>query len=108
MSSSSSSEPQVPSPMYAALSQLYANIQRDESSMAQALQDACQRMASRQVWIGPVADSWDAELTSRSADLAKNVRATVEAVHSALAGTPPKCTPGEAQLYGRMLGGWLQ
>lgn len=97
----------VPSPMHAALSELYSSIQQDQATMANALKDACQRMAGADVWIGYAADSWNSELTGRSADLAGNVNGTVAEIQQQLAATPSTCTPEQARFENMILGGRL-
>lgn len=97
----------VPSPMYQALSALYASIQKDQAAMANALKDACQRMASGDAWVGDVADSWNSDLAGRSNDLIANVNATVADVASTLASCSPTCSPQQANLERRALAGRL-
>jgi uncharacterized protein YukE len=98
----------VPSPMHQALSELYSSIQKDQPTMANALKDTCQRMAGGDVWIGYAADSWDSELTGRSADLMSNINATVADIQQQLAATPATCTPEEARFENMIISGRLQ
>lgn len=98
----------VPSPLHAALSELYNSIQGDQSAMANALKDTCTRMAGSDVWIGYAADAWNSELTGRAKDLSGNINATVAEIGRQLAATPATCTPEEARLENMILSGRLQ
>ena len=102
---SSTSPSQVPSPMHQALSELYASIQKDQPTMANALKGSCQQMGSGTVWIGSAADGWNSQLTGYSGNLASSINAAVAEVASALAATPATCTPKEAQVEDWILSG---
>ena len=107
MSTPPAPQPQVTNPMHTMLTTLYASIQRDEPTMANALQNACQQMGSGTVWFGSAADGWTAQLTGYSGDLANCIRTAVDEVASALASTPATCTPGEAKAMEMILSGRL-
>ena len=92
------SEPQVPNPFHAALSALYASIQRDQA-MGNALKSTCQQMGGSQAWFGSAADAWSAQLNGYSGDLASGVQAAVDAVGKMLAQTPATCTAGQAKAW---------
>lgn len=94
--------------MYAALSSLYASIQKDQPTMANALKGSCQQMGGGDLWVGPTADGWDSQLTGHSGDLARNVNAAVAEVASALASTPATCTAAEAKVEDMILSGRFQ
>lgn len=98
-------QPQVPSPMHAALSELYASIQKDEPAMANALKNTCQQMGGTSVWYGSAASSWASQLDGYSGDLGCSVGAAVDAVASALASTPPTCTEAQARIENLILSG---
>lgn len=102
-------QPQVPSPMHAALSALYASIQKDEPAMANALKNACQQMAGGggSVWYGSAASAWASQLDGYSGDLSSSVSAAVAEVASALASTPATCTAAQARTEGMILSGRL-
>jgi hypothetical protein len=100
-------QPQVPSPMHAALSELYASIQKDEPTMANALKDACQQMGGGTVWYGSAASSWSSELNGYSGDLSGSISAAVTEVASALAATPSTCPEGQARTEAAILSGRL-
>lgn len=92
-------QPKVPSPIYAALSQLYANLQRDQPAMANALKSTCQQMDGKSVWFGSAATSWRAQLDGYSSDLASSVNAAIHEVGTVLAKTPETCTMAEAKAW---------
>jgi hypothetical protein len=98
-------QPQVPSPMHAALSALYASIQKDEPTMAGALKNTCQQMGGTSVWFGSAASSWASQLDGYSGDLTTSVGAAVNEVASALASTPPTCTAAQARIENMFLSG---
>ena len=100
-------QPQVPSPMHAALSELYANIQRDEPTMANALKNACQQMGGGTVWYGSAASGWASQLNGYSGDLSGSIDAAVAEVASALAATPPTCSEAQARTEALILSGRL-
>ena len=100
-------QPQVPSPMHAALSELYASIQKDEPAMASALRNACQQMGGGIVWYGSAASSWAGQLNGYSGDLGGSVSAAVAEVASALAATPPTCPAAQARTEELILSGRL-
>jgi hypothetical protein len=91
--------------MHEVLSSLYANLQKDQPAMADALQDACQKMGSGIVWYGSAASGWGSQLTGYSGDLSTSIAAAVAEVAGQLAATPPTCTPGEAKTYQLILSG---
>lgn len=100
-------QPQVPSPLYAALSELYTNIQRDEPTMANALKNACQQMGGGIVWYGSAASGWAGQLNGHSDDLSSSISSAVTEVYSALAAVSPTCSPAEAKAQQQMLAGRL-
>ncbi len=97
----------VPSPLYEALSALYSSIQKDQSAMAGALRDACQRLSAGNAWVGYAAGAWATDLNGHSSDLAGDITATVAEVASALAATPATCSPAQADTERRFLAGRL-
>jgi hypothetical protein len=101
-------QPQVPNPMHAALSDLYANLQKDQSAMADALKDACQQMGGAGVWFGSAASGWASQLTGYSGDLSNSIAAALAEVWSQLSTTPATCTPGEARAYQLFLSGRIR
>jgi len=100
-------QPQVASPMHAALSDLYANIQKDEPTMADALKNACQQMGEGIVWYGSAASGWAGQVNGYSGDLSSSVSAAVTEVASALAAIPPTCSIAEARTEQLILSGRL-
>jgi hypothetical protein len=100
-------QPQVPSPMHAALSELYANIQRDEPTMANALKNACQQMGGGIVWYGSAATGWAGQLNGHSGDLSSSVSTAVTEVYSALAAVPATCSVAQAKTEQLILSGRL-
>ena len=100
-------QPQVPSPMHAALSELYANIQRDEPTMANALKNACQQMGGGYVWYGSAASGWASQLSGYSGNLSSSVSAAVAEVASALAAVPATCSLAQAKTEQLILSGRL-
>lgn len=95
----------VPSPMHAALSELYASIQRDQPTMGDALKSTCQQMGGASVWTGNAADGWNSQLTGYSGDLTSSVAAAVAEVGSLLASTPATCPPDQAKVESMILSG---
>jgi hypothetical protein len=100
-------QPEVPSPLHAALSELYANIQRDEPTMANALKNACQQMGGGIVWYGSAASGWAGQLNGHSGDLSSSISAAVTEVYSALAAVSPTCSVAEARTQELILSGRL-
>jgi hypothetical protein len=100
-------QPQVPSPLHAALSALYANIQRDEPTMANALKNACQQMGGGIVWYGSAASGWAGQLNGHSGDLGSSIGTAVTEVYSALAAVPPTCSLAQARAEQAILSGRL-
>lgn len=98
----------VPSPLHAALAQLYANIQGDQPAMASALKNTCQQMGSDTVWFGPTASVWNNTLTGHSVHLNSCIAAAVTALEEALANTPANCTPQQARMEIMIMDGRLQ
>lgn len=98
---------QVPSPMHAALSELYASIAKDEPAMGGALKSACQQMGGGAVWFGSAASAWGSQLDGYSGDLAGSIAAAVAEVGSALAATPATCPPAQARAEEMILSGRL-
>jgi hypothetical protein len=80
---------EVPNPTYEAISRLYRGMEQDLTAMADALQDACDRMATGQVWEGPAASAWNNSLIDHSSDLSTQVRRTLDEVADALQAMPP-------------------
>jgi hypothetical protein len=91
--------------MHAALTELYASIQRDEPTMANALKSTCQQMGGTSVWYGSAASGWASQLDGYSGDLSTSVAAAVGEVASALASTPPTCTAAQARIENMILSG---
>ena len=100
-------QPQVPSPMHAALAELYANIQRDEPTMASALKNACQQMGGGVVWYGSAASGWTDQLNGHSGDLGTSIGTAVSEVYSALAAVPATCSLAQAKTEQLILSGRL-
>jgi hypothetical protein len=97
---------QVASPLHAALAQLYASIQGDQSTMANALKNACQQMGSNTVWFGPTASAWNNQLTGYSGNLSSSIAAAIAVVAEMLARTPATCTPAQAKAERMFLEGY--
>ncbi len=101
------SQPRVPSPMHAALSELYTSISKDQPAMADALKSTCQQMGGGAVWFGSAASAWGSQLGGYSGDLSSSIAAAVDEVGSALASTPPTCSPAQARTEEMILSGRL-
>jgi len=99
---------QVPSPLHAALAQLYASIQGDQASMANALKNTCQQMGSNLAWFGPTASAWNNDLTGHSAHLSSCIAAAVTVVEEALIRTPATCTTAQARWEIMIMDGRVQ
>lgn len=99
-------QPQVASPIHAALTRLLAQIQSDQPTMANALKSTCQQMGGDQVWFGSTADSWSSDLNGYSGNLSSSIAAAVAVVAQALASTPATCTPAEAKMENLFLEGY--
>jgi hypothetical protein len=99
----------VPSPMYQALSDLYATVQPDCPTIAGALSKADRQMAggNGDVWVGPAARQWESILSGHSADLSRQANAFEQEVHSALARQPQQVTPERARMENLILSGGL-
>ena len=100
-------QPQVSSPMHAALSDLYASIQKDEPTMANALKNTCQQMGGGIVWYGSAASGWASQLNGYSGDLSSSISAAVAEVASALSTTASTCTVAQARVEQMILSGRL-
>jgi hypothetical protein len=101
------SQPQVPSPMHAALGELYASISKDRPAMADALKSACQQVGGGAAWSGSAAAAWGSQLDGYSGDLSSSIAAAVAEVGSALASTPATCTEAQARAEEMILSGRL-
>jgi hypothetical protein len=101
------SQPQVPSPMHAVLSELYASVSKDQPAMAGALKGACQQIGGGAAWSGSAAAAWGSQLDGYSADLASSIAAAVAEVGSALAATPATCSQAQARTKEMILSGRL-
>ena len=99
-------QPQVASPIHAALSRLLAQIEGDQPTMANALQSTCQQMGGDKVWFGSTASSWEGDLNGYSSNLSSSIAAAVAVVAQALASTPATCTPAEAKMENLFLEGY--
>jgi hypothetical protein len=104
---STTTQPQVGSPLHAALARLYAEIQGDQATMANALKSTCQQMGSGdQVWFGSTASAWSSDLNGYAGNLSSSIAAAVAVVAQALASTPATCTPAEAKMENLFLEGY--
>ncbi|HEY1918002.1 MAG TPA: hypothetical protein VGH27_20710 [Streptosporangiaceae bacterium] len=100
-------QPQVASPIHAALTRLLAEIEGDQPTMANALKSTCQQMGSGdKVWFGSTADAWASDLNGYSGNLSSSIAAAVAVVAQALAATPATCTPAEAKMENLFLEGY--
>lgn len=106
MSTPTQTQTQVASPLHAALTQLLANIQGDQPTMANALKSSCQQMGTNTVWFGNTASAWNNQLTGYSGNLSSSIAAAITAVAEALARTPATCTPGQAKVENMFLEGY--
>ena len=97
----------VPSPMYQALSELYAAVSKDCETVAGALSGADKQMAggNGQVWTGPEARQWGSELSGHSAGLSKQANGFEDYVRGELARQPKQVTTDQARLENRILAG---
>ncbi|HVT67688.1 MAG TPA: hypothetical protein VHF26_08070 [Trebonia sp.] len=100
--SSTSSKATVDNPLYAQLKALYAHLQGDAATLSNALQAADRQMAAGQTWVGPAARSWGSELNGHSRDCATQVRNMLSEVEAAIARTPAKVPPQEAQSIAKL------
>ncbi|HVT67689.1 MAG TPA: hypothetical protein VHF26_08075 [Trebonia sp.] len=100
--SSTSSKATVDNPLYAQLKALYAQLQKDADTMSGALRSADHLMLSGQVWVGPTARKWADHINHRSRDCATQVRNMLSEVEAAIARTPAKVTPQEAQSIAKL------
>jgi hypothetical protein len=91
-SSSSSSTDLVANPMHVALSQLYAKLQGDASTMSNALKAANQHMTAGGTWVGTTAQSWGTQLDGYARDCVTQVNAMLADVSQALQGEPAQVT----------------
>jgi hypothetical protein len=98
----------VPSPLHAAIAQLYASIQGDQSAMAGALKNTCLQMGDNIAWFGPTASSWNNDLTGHSVHLGSCIAAAVTVLEEALANTPANCTPQQARMEIMIMDGRIQ
>jgi type IV secretory pathway VirB2 component (pilin) len=99
-------QPQVASPIHAALQRLLTQIEGDQPTMANALKSTCQQMGGDQVWFGSTASSWESDLNGCSGKLSGSIAAAVAVVAQALASTPATCTPSEAKMENLFLEGY--
>lgn len=93
----------VPHPLHLYLLNLQKTVRAAQYKMAAKLDRPDANFAAGNVWVGPTADSWGAQLklkrTSYRSELAR-----LDAVVSArLAATPPTCSADEAEKWKRRL-----
>lgn len=101
-SASTNSKPTVENPLYAQLTSLYADLQRDAPTMSDALKAADQQMAAGQTWVGPAARAWGDQLNGYSQNCASQVNTMLSEVEAAIASTPAKVTPQQAQVIQKL------
>ena len=95
----------VPSPLWHALHQLHTDVQRDLAVVGGALDDADRRMAGGkgQVWVGPAAERWGAELSGVAQDVGRRARAFAACVERELGRRPRQVPAAEAAAERRRL-----
>jgi hypothetical protein len=95
--SSTSSKATADNPLYVQLKALYAHLQGDADTLSGALRPADDQMLSGRAWVGPTARKWADHINHRSRDCAIQVNKMLADVEAAIASTPAKVTPQEAQ-----------
>jgi hypothetical protein len=80
--------PLIPNPRYEQLQHLLQQLQKSESTLANALRGTCKRMASNDVWIGPQARAWNTKIRAYDAQLHQQVANAIAVVQAELAATP--------------------
>lgn len=80
--------PLMPNPRYEQLQHVLQLLHKSESVLANALRDACKRMASDDVWIGPQARAWNTKIRAYDAQLRQQVASAIAEVQAELAVTP--------------------
>ena len=98
---------QVPSPMHQALQDLWATVNENLASVADALKDPNQRMQSKTVWVGSTADTWASDLSGHAGGLSGNAHSFLDYVYQQLQATPALVTPQVARMENRMLNGQM-
>jgi hypothetical protein len=101
--SNSTSSSMVPNPMHEALSQLYAQLQKDAPAMSDALKPANRQMAGGGTWVGSAARAWGSQLDGHSGDCATQVNTMLADVAQALAAQPAQVTLAEAEANAKMM-----
>ncbi len=86
----------VTNPLYAALSELYSQLEQDAPTMSNALKKADQQMLGDQTWVGPTARGWGSQLDGYSRDCAGRVTGMLAEVEQQMQLTPQKVTQQEA------------
>lgn len=95
----------VPSPRYERLRQLLVEAEYRADEVRQAYQRASSAMRSGQVWTGPTAATWTAELEDRHQRLGRLAQSVVDAVEEELRRSPPLVTEAEANAMRREMAG---
>lgn len=98
-------EPMVPNPRHERLKQLLREAEYGSQEVRQAYQQAVGAMQSGQVWTGPTADRWSAELEERHHRLGRLARRVVESIEEELHRHPPLVTESEANAMRREMAG---
>jgi hypothetical protein len=85
--------PLVPNPRYTELKNLLNQLAQEESTLRNTFRDACRRMGSNDVWIGPTARAWQTKIGSYDAQLRQLLSRAIADVQAELAGTPKEVDP---------------
>jgi hypothetical protein len=86
----------VTNPLYAALSALHSQLERDAPTMSNALKGADQQMLGGGTWVGPAARDWGSQLDGYSRDCASQVNGMLAELEQQMQLTPQKVTQQEA------------
>ncbi|MBB2913260.1 hypothetical protein FHS43_004558 [Streptosporangium becharense] len=98
-------EPMVPNPWHERLRHLLVEAENRSHEVRQAYQRAFGAMRAGQVWTGPTAVAWAAELEERHHRLARLAQRVVDAIEEELHRHPPLVTETEANAARREMAG---
>jgi hypothetical protein len=94
---------QVPHPLHVYLVNLQKSVREVQQKLSGKLDRPGNNFAAGNVWVGPTAESWGTQLSTKRSSY-KSELGKLEAVVSAkLATTPATCTAEEAQSWERRL-----
>jgi hypothetical protein len=86
----------VDNPYRTGLQALKTSLKAETEELKKQLEKTSKDMAGKKVWVGSTAETWQQDLDGRRARIKVLADKLIPAVDAAIAGSPEKVTPGEA------------